>query len=519
MQQASRLEIVAARCWNVLNEGKPFYVVFGLTLFGLSQGLWPVPPAAWGWGAAPRTFLGLAGPVTWLWLLALGVPLMATFIRYDFPLHLRLGLWALWGLWLALTGFVHWPLVGLTVGAYLFFTVFLWGTLYYHLRIGTPWTNFLRFWRLVLINQDSTSGNFLEQVPKALITTHLLTWVAWGGPQRPGGALTGAAYVALCAATAFILHRWAFTWRPAELPTFATAPPGGGWARRVYMVVIDGCRKDRLAEAHTPFLDWLRAHGTSFEQMETIYPARTVCCFSSFFTGTYPREHGITSNLVWRLGVRCSSVFDELERAAKKGILLGIAHLIDAFGRHVDAVTAVMPNDRADAYIMARARQLVVEQDPDLLVVQLIATDQTGHSRGPLYAEYRQKIEEADRHIGEFYTWLQARGYLEDAVFLVCADHGQSDGIGGHGHLGPGERYVPFIVAGKGIARGRQVQTPHSIVSVAATLCHLLGAGLPDRARGPVLLEAFDPGVAGLPRWEGPPLAAPASTAPAAGQG
>ncbi|HEX6972216.1 MAG TPA: alkaline phosphatase family protein, partial [Limnochordia bacterium] len=91
----------------------------------------------------------------------------------------------------------------------------------------------------------------------------------------------------------------------------------------------------------------------------------------------------------------------------------------------------------------------------------------------------------------EFHSWLVAEGFLERGIFLVCADHGQSDGIGGHGHLGPGERYVPFIVWGEGIARGRVVATPHSIVSVAATLSYWLGAPLPSRARGPVLVEAM----------------------------
>ena len=44
---------------------------------------------------------------------------------------------------------------------------FFWGTLYYRLRTGAPWTNFTRFWRLVLTNSDPTSGNALEQVPEA----------------------------------------------------------------------------------------------------------------------------------------------------------------------------------------------------------------------------------------------------------------------------------------------------------------------------------------------------------------
>ena len=56
------------------------------------------------------------------------------------------------------------------LAGYVFFTVVLWGSIYYHLRTGAPWTNGLRFWRLVLTNSDPTSGNALEQVPKIVMT-------------------------------------------------------------------------------------------------------------------------------------------------------------------------------------------------------------------------------------------------------------------------------------------------------------------------------------------------------------
>ncbi len=59
--------------------------------------------------------------------------------------------------------------IALILGVYLTFTIVLWGTIYYHLRIRTSWFNFTRFWRLVLENPDPTSGNFLEQIPKLAI--------------------------------------------------------------------------------------------------------------------------------------------------------------------------------------------------------------------------------------------------------------------------------------------------------------------------------------------------------------
>ncbi|EKP94337.1 alkaline phosphatase family protein [Thermaerobacter subterraneus] len=491
MKAASAFEVIAARGWNLLNEGKSFYPIFNLGLLAVLVAADP----AWRRGALAGGGTGLA-----LALLA-SLPLVLAYIRWDFPLHLR---WFLWPPLLAFGLFFGWPpaaAVVLSAGLYFFFTVIVWGTIYYHLRTGTTLWNFLRFWKLVLKNADSTSGNAQEQLPKSFLTLavwhHLLA--------RPGTASAAAAgrmedllpvflFALAVAAYGAVVHRLGFNWRPAEYPDYAPVPPPLPQpSQRVVVIVIDGCRKDKLERAETPFLDWLAARGTRFDRMETVYPARTVVCFSSMFTGTYPREHGITSNLVLRLGVRVESAFDVLARHGRKGVLLGIAHLIDAFGDHVRAITSVQNGDEVDGNIMAAAREILQRDDPDLLVVQLIATDQTGHARGVHYPEYLQRIREADAHIEAFFAWMHRHGYTRDATFLICADHGQGDGIGGHGHLGEGERWVPFFLVGRNVARDRRSERHHSIVSVAATLTHLLGLPLPARARGPVLEEALDP--------------------------
>ena len=70
------------------------------------------------------------------------------------------------------------------LAGYAFFTIVVWGSVYYHLRTGAPWTNGLRFWRLVLTNSDPTSGNALEQVPKLLIALSAAALVA----EEPTGS-------------------------------------------------------------------------------------------------------------------------------------------------------------------------------------------------------------------------------------------------------------------------------------------------------------------------------------------
>jgi hypothetical protein len=160
-RSAGPVEVWAARAWNVFNEGRPFSVVYPLLVL----------LAAGAVGLAPEGPLGLA--------LAGAAGTAIVLSRFPFALRGR----AL--LWLAAAAAVPllepWRAPGLLAGAlagYAFFTVVVWGSVYYHLRTGAPWTNGLRFWRLVLTNSDPTSGNSLEQLPKLLIALSAATLLA-----------------------------------------------------------------------------------------------------------------------------------------------------------------------------------------------------------------------------------------------------------------------------------------------------------------------------------------------------
>ncbi|MFK2827044.1 alkaline phosphatase family protein [Bacillus sp. B190/17] len=483
MKSASKFEKVAARCWNLLNEGKPFTPIFVLgtmLLFHIVD-------------------LGSFDQLSGLFISLLPVvPILIIYFIFDFPLFLRNYLWIPFIVYLIVWNDVNLSLLLFATGLYFFFTVFFWGTLYYHLRIGTSWLNFTRFWKLVLKNSDSTSGNAQEQLPKFLLV--LSIWEMLYKSNVSGeqtDLLSILMFYGFILIFAWILHRNLFDWKPAMYTAYTkdfTKSPTKPISDKVVVIVIDGMRKERFYQANTPFLDELKENGTEYTNMETVYPARTVVCFTSMFTGTYPFEHGITSNMVWKLGIKVESIFDSLRKVGKKGRLLGIAHLVDSMGDDVETVTAVMHNDEADPNIMKRAKKIMKEQDPDLFIVQLIATDQTGHSRGVLYDEYIQKIEEADRLVEDFVGWLEKEGKMENTTLFICADHGQADGIGGHGHLDEGERYVPFFMHGPNIEKGKKIEQKHSLVSMAPTLSYLLGAPFSSHSRGKVLVEAIKEG-------------------------
>ena len=248
---ASRFEVIAARLWNLLNEGKPFTPVFVIGILGLLSIPHLTNADYW-----PKAGIALAALV----------PLFLLLYRFDFPLRLRIVLWLSLGVLLAAFRFVDVVALALVLGIYLTFTILLWGTVYYHLRIGTPWTNLTRFWRLVLENPDPTSGNFLEQIPKAplLVLTFLLI------VERPGlNTVVGVeGFVLGLGITALLVHQWFFTWAPAPslTPTWLVAEEGRRRCKRLIAIVIDGCRADRLPEAQTPCIDRIRREGGGLHQ-------------------------------------------------------------------------------------------------------------------------------------------------------------------------------------------------------------------------------------------------------------
>jgi hypothetical protein len=486
-RSAGVFEVWAARAWNVFNEGRPFTLVYPVLVLA----------------AAAATGLAPDGPLLLAFVGALA--LAAVLAAFPFPLRGR----AL--LWLALAASAPllepWRAPSLVVGAlagWAFFTVFFWGTIYYRLRTGAPWTNFLRFWRLVLTNSDPTSGNALEQVPKVVMTMSAAALLAEEPGAGSAARIAAAAFVAATLGTAAWRH---FARRLPTYPKKPTLRKGSdpfrrveGLAQRVFVIVVDGCNRERLWQADAPTIDRLAREGTEYLAVEPAYPARTVVCFSSMLTGAAPHEHGMRSNFAPRLGVRTESVFDVLERHGRRGRLVGIAHLLDPFGEDfVTAVTSVQPTERIDHSLTAAAREVVEREDPDLLVLQLLAADQLGHVRGVRNREYLGQLADTDRHVSGFLEWLDERGKLEGATVILMADHGQGRGIGGHGHLDWGETPVPFVVHGAGAVPGAVSREPRNVCELAATVCELLGVEAPSSARGRPLVPVSDPAVVPAP--------------------
>ncbi len=104
-------------------------------------------------------------------------------------------------------------------------------------------------------------------------------------------------------------------------------------------------------------------------------------------------------------------------------------------------------------------------------------------------AAYFGMITEQDRLIGtvrdQWRRYLQRTG--RPGVFVYTSDHG--DTCGEHGIFGKqtfyeGSSRIPLVFAGAGIAAGRRLRQPASIMDVGPTLCDLVGTIAPPRQDG-----------------------------------
>ena len=399
---ASRFEVVMARLWNVVNEGKPFTVLFSLSVAVLLTVTNGISLAVW---ANAAIALVAVAPLAWV------------FWRFDFPMRLRAALWVYLAVYVALTQSF----------AARAASRWWWGcTSDSRSSSGGPCTTTCGSGRDGRMDSASSAWS-----PRTRTRRAATCWSSsprscsssWCSRRsRPIRARATLGPVALLTAVIAVVGAVA---APVVLHVGAGTPPAAHHlgrsgrrrdrraprprpARAASSATGDRDRDRRLPgrparEARTPFLDRLRANGTEYLAMDTVYPARTVTCFTSMLTGAAPETHGMRSNFVPSLGVKCESLFDVLRRDGMTGRLVGIAHLIDAFGdEDVRSVTAVMHNDEIDDALIAQAQRTLLEDDPELLVLQLLSVDQTGHARGSYNDEYLAKIEETDTKIEAF---------------------------------------------------------------------------------------------------------------------
>ncbi len=132
---------------------------------------------------------------------------------------------------------------------------------------------------------------------------------------------------------------------------------------------------------------------------------------------------------------------------------------------------------------------------PELFFVQFDSVDHEGHSHGSKSDEFINQINLVDGYLGRVYDCLKENGLLEDALFIVTADHGHTVN-GGHGGITMRETNVTVAAAGKTVVKGGKLDSDTRNRDIAAITLYALGCEKPTEdftARVPAgLFEGVD---------------------------
>jgi len=214
--------------------------------------------------------------------------------------------------------------------------------------------------------------------------------------------------------------------------------------RRVYVLVVDGCRPDEIDPTLTPRLYALREGGTHYPNARSLPVTETIPNHTMMMSGMRPDRTGVPANSVYDRtegvvrdldrpsDLRAPTVLDRLPSLGfTTGSVLSKAYLYGVFGtratyRWEPAPVVPVSGHAPDPFTMDAALAMLREADPAMMFVNLGDCDRVGHAdlTGTTLAAARTAaLASADSQVGRFVDELRSSGRWARSVLVVLADH------------------------------------------------------------------------------------------------
>ena len=126
--------------------------------------------------------------------------------------------------------------------------------------------------------------------------------------------------------------------------------------------------------------------------------------------------------------------------------------------------------------------------EPTLLFCQLDSVDHAAHTYGGFSKQYYNAAEKADGYLGQIFNAVEANGFMDDSLFIVVADHGET--TDGHGGQTPEESAAVLAVAGKSVNAGELDESARNR-DVASIALYALGIEQPEHMTAAVPAGLF----------------------------
>ena len=283
------------------------------------------------------------------------------------------------------------------------------------------------------------------------------------------------------------------------------------WAKRVVLFGVDGAGTF-FEQADTPNIDRIFKNGAVSRRTLTEMPTISAECWGSMLHGVDCRRHGLTNWVTGRRPFPTDSPYPSVFRVIREKMPEAeLASFCDwnnvNFGIIEDGL-GIYKYHAKDYDLVQPAIDYINSHDFTMLYFHFDSVDHEGHAHGYGTPEHLAMIGKNDEYIGQIVDAIEKRGWLDDTLILVEADHGGTPpderGRGSHGGDSDAEKYVCFFAAGG----GAQHTELHDMLvrDTAPAILHALGLPIPDTWNSRVPGGLFADVPENLPRPEGLPL-------------
>ena len=276
---------------------------------------------------------------------------------------------------------------------------------------------------------------------------------------------------------------------------FAADSASFGAYKRVFIIGIDGAGRF-IKDADTPNFDRIFKDGAVNYTARAETKTDSGPNWGAILTGASIRktklQNGTVGSLPRTSDTKYPTVFNIVRQAMPDAELASFVHW--------NAVNfGIIENDIGVTEVNVTDDKALTDEicayfdagnQPTLFFVQLDEVDGAGHGHGSKSAEYFEALERADGYLGSIYDAAQRNGLLDDALFIVTADHGHTV-KGGHGHLSMRETNVTVALSGKTVVPGGKLDATTRNRDIAAMTLYALGVDRPNSMTARIPANAF----------------------------
>ncbi|MDR2686892.1 MAG: alkaline phosphatase family protein [Oscillospiraceae bacterium] len=249
--------------------------------------------------------------------------------------------------------------------------------------------------------------------------------------------------------------------------------------KRVAILGVDGMGAFN-ARAATPHMDALFANGAVTYDALTSLPTISGECWGSMLHGVGPEAHGLTNAIVSSRPYDIDSPYPSIFRVVREAMPEAS---LAAFSNWNPINTGIIEENLGvhketagdDDGVCEKILAYLDTGDPALLFVQFDEVDGAGQF-GFGSERFLEQVTRADALLGKIAAKYREKGYAEDTLFIVSADHGGS----GYGHGGDSddEKLIFIGCAGKTVRPGAiEKMNVRDIAAVAAAALGLEAPG------------------------------------------